>query len=268
MQVDIRSFFDELEKIAAKKRKKEGLSHDPAVGAVAGAGGVMAANTAFAAGSLASAHNPKKHNVTEADIQEMAKGMGHPGGLHADVKQAPSNIASRMADMNHQPHFRVDTQRPIRSSFASSSQSKTTRPTVNVPIGSHPAMAAHEVGHAVNHARYGHLGTNTAYRLSMTAGMPSTLLTSGMAGGQEDPSWAPGLANAAIWSPVMAEESAASLRAAKYFTKKHGLAAGLKKSLPLAPALASYGSLALGPLAITAGRKLHARAKRKKQERG
>lgn len=137
---------------------------------------------------------------------------------------------------------------------------------VGAPPQTPESMIAHELGHVKNHSRWGlgfTAGSGISRRLS-TTGAP---IAAGIAAGQENPNWTPGLVQAGISAPMLLDEAAASARAGKHLVSKYGLGQGLKKALPLAPAFGTYAAMGLSPLAITAGRKLYRRYKTKQQEK-
>jgi hypothetical protein len=149
------------------------------------------------------------------------------------------------------------------------SDPKTGENTVNLPKGTGEAAVGHEFGHLKNEqirrtksktfqrrARH----TLEGSRMGM---IPGALAGSAVAGGQADPSYKPGLAQLAVSAPTLLEEGRASAHAARYMVKRHGLARGAMRSLPLVPAFASYATLGAMPLGITAFRKHRLKKKEK-----
>lgn len=142
---------------------------------------------------------------------------------------------------------------------------------VQVPARAHESMIAHELGHVKNHEMAQRLGKKVGLpnigRASLYSGGPigqtSSAITSMIAAGQKDPSYKPGLVNAGVWAPRIADEAGASLRAGAHFIRQHGVGKGLMKSMPLVPAFGTYATMAGAPLAITAVRKHLAKKKAK-----
>jgi len=241
----LHGFRDELEKIAKRRKTEkapERTDGQRILGGLGGGAAVLGANTAGALGGMKMMHDPAQR-WTEPSIQNMAQQMGHKGPLGVSMPERMN-----WTDPMTQPHYRP------------AGMMGEANPVVNIPQGTHASAAAHEVGHAINHERWGKvIGRKNLGMLSGTlankVGIPSAIGTSVYAGGADKPSYVPALANAAIWAPRMADEGMASARAAKYLMKQHGLMKGLGKSMPLAPAFASYGALAGTPLAITAIRR-------------
>lgn len=117
---------------------------------------------------------------------------------------------------------------------------------VMVPANVSDAVLAHELGHARN-----------TYALGPALGIsqvPGRLLPSGLAAalysaGAARPSLVPGIINAALMAPVLADEFGASARAVNYMVRRDGVR-GLANSAKLLPAYGTYALSALGPFGI------------------
>jgi hypothetical protein len=139
------------------------------------------------------------------------------------------------------------------------------KPTMHVPSNTKESVIAHEFGHIKNDKLWGKRGRklNTGSRaISALGALPAAYY----AGWDDDPSYKPALAQAAVSAPMLIDEGIASGRAIKHLMKQHGKLKGLKKSMILAPALATYGLAAGAPLAITAGRKYLNKKKEKHED--
>ena len=229
-------------------------------------GGLAAAQLAPAAGGAIGI--PVMHFATNRsgmseqqhveNVREMAKQMGISKD---DVSVRVPELGTLGEALTH-PH---DTPQVVPKLVTGN------RHLVTSPIGSHESLTAHEFGHVKNYEGAQALGkrlgmgkggnlASAASIASRRLGSGSAMIGSGAAAFQKDPTWTPGLVNAATWAPALADEAGASIRAGAHLIKQHGLAGGLRRSLPLIPAFASYAGVAGAPLAITAIRK-HLRKK-------
>jgi uncharacterized protein YcfJ len=230
----IPSFTDELEKLAQVGESKKEKGPDVR-GALAGAVAPGLAATAFGATALPFANDlSKSTSQTQNLASKVRAGMGAPKD-------------TTFVDMGHHP--------------ANNAYNPITKQVMH-STGSREAILAHELGHAKNYAgklRNPLIGGRLASRL--VGGGGTAALTGAIAGGQEDPSWTPGMVNLGLNAPVLADEAMATGRALKYMTKQHGVLKGLGRSAALAPAFGSYAAIAGTPLAITAYRKHKAKQK-------
>lgn len=144
--------------------------------------------------------------------------------------------------------------------------------SIGLGRGATEATAAHELGHRKNYefldnllGGHGKTQAGRDRRLAgiLIPGMSRSLTTQpvlrraammGAALGDE-PSWIPGGVAAAVATPMLLDEAAASLHALKHLIGKHGVATGMRKAVPLAGAFGTYGAVSLAPLGLTAARK-------------
>ncbi len=118
----------------------------------------------------------------------------------------------------------------------------------------HPSAMAHEFGHAKIHNAIGPRLSRAALG-GRLVGLNASSIGSGIAASTDEPSYTPGLVSAALNAPTLLDEAGASGIALKTLMKEHGTLKGMKKSLPLLPAFASYAGIAGAPLAIAGARK-------------
>lgn len=118
----------------------------------------------------------------------------------------------------------------------------------------HPSAMAHEFGHAKIHSAIGPKLSRAAL-VGRFAGLNASSIGSGIAASTDEPSYTPGLVSAALNAPTLLDEAGASGIALKTLMKEHGALKGMRKSLPLIPAFASYAGIAGAPLAIAGARK-------------
>ena len=129
--------------------------------------------------------------------------------------------------------------------------------SVNVPTRSRDAIIAHELGHAKNDfvleskSKFLRVPHQTLQALSRVGSMISLVPTLDAAARDEKMSYTPGVVQAIISSPMIAEEAAASARATAHLIKQHGAGKGVWKSLPLLPAFTTYAAIAGAPLLVT-----------------
>lgn len=128
---------------------------------------------------------------------------------------------------------------------------------VSIPVRTRDSLIAHELGHAKNFEALQAFGEQVvgkyykAQEASRTWGKYSLIPTTLLAAGSASKSYAPGVIQAILTSPMIAEEVAASARATAHLIREHGVGKGLVKSLPLVPAFATYAVVAGAPLLIT-----------------
>ena len=144
---------------------------------------------------------------------------------------------------------------------------------VNIPLHTGDAVIAHELGHSANAAIYSRTKSllkhmPEAYTASSALSGIMLLPTLTAAASAKDPTYTPGVIQAILASPMIAEEAAASTRAVAHLVKEHGLGKGALKSLPLVPAFATYATIASAPLLVTyLRRRAAAQAAAKKAEK-
>ena len=128
---------------------------------------------------------------------------------------------------------------------------------LNIPAGTQDAAIAHEVGHKKLHDLLGKAFSyaSGASRLAMKLAP----VMGAWAASSKEPSLLPGLIQAALTTPMLIDEAAATAQALYHQVKQHGLE-GLAKAWPLIPALGTYASNALMPLGIAKMRQLAAKA--------
>lgn len=122
----------------------------------------------------------------------------------------------------------------------------------DLPAGSSDATIAHEAGHRRIHEALG-----PAFSVLGGASRAGTMLSpflSAWAASSKEPTNLPGYIQAGLSAPMLADETGATLQAMYHQTKHHGLKGALG-TLPLLPALGSYASMALAPMAITKARR-------------
>lgn len=129
---------------------------------------------------------------------------------------------------------------------------------VNIPLNSRDQVIAHELGHMKSHMQSStvlgprlHAISEALQGASRTVSRFSAVPTIAMAATSEDMSYMPGIIQAIISSPMVADEIAASARATAHLIRQHGAGKGVLKSLPLVPALATYLSIAGTPMLVT-----------------
>lgn len=253
MAANFSAFSDELEKLAEKKKK-----HNPVPGALGGMVAVDASTKLMGGAALAGARRGHK----SPPVKRMAKDMGIDIPFTAHTGRNPFGVDVEMG--GHHVHQSGTNPWHYADPF-------TGKSTINSPKGMPEAFRAHELGHMKNHQsrlrispRWARASTFGAIG-ARTVGTFSAGAAAAVAGGQEKPSYAPGLVNAAIHTPNLVEEARASGHALKYMVKRHGMLRGVGKSLRLLPAFGTYASVGLGPLGVTAFRK-HRQAKKEKVE--
>ena len=142
---------------------------------------------------------------------------------------------------------------------------------LNIPAHARDAVILHELGHAKNDAVMAskwagkfHLPYRIIEMASRVGSGVSFLPTLAAAASQKetDLRYTPGIIQAILSSPMLAEEAAASARAAATLVQEHGALRGAAKALPLLPAIGTYATVAAAPLVVTYLRK---RALAKKQ---
>ena len=118
---------------------------------------------------------------------------------------------------------------------------------LHIPPGSQEATIAHEVGHKKLHD---FLGKAFGYASGVSRlGSKLAPAMGGWAGGSKEPTLVPGYIQAALAAPMMLDEAAATALAIHNQIKHRGLK-GLMEAWPLLPALGTYASQALAPLAV------------------
>ena len=232
-------------------------------------------------------------------IHEMARRMQHGMDLnhvptHVVTGPGMSPAMARLGqdELKHIPNASDyakqlhDKQKPksVRDFFGGQLDDILKKPSMNEYLQHHPSgvpgefavmsppnasesAMAHEFGHVRNHSKWGKNFSQIG-ALSRGASQLGAPIAGAIAAGQDDPSWTPGLVQAGLSAPMLVDEAGASLRAAKYLTKQHGLRKGLGQAAKLAPAFGTYAALGLTPLGITAGRKLYRRHQEKKASLG
>lgn len=224
---------------AAEPDEKPAVKQKPGgpMGAIKGVGGTLAANTGAVLGLSASMTKDVPNTAGRA--KAIGKGMGtdtkvkvekKPNVAHFDpynTKKVHVSKGTEDGIIAHEfGHARVDQEirkLPVGVQALIEAPSLASRLYMNLPIA----------------------GVHGALPLGMAA----------WAGAQEEPTWKPGLIGAGLAAPTLMSEASASLLGAKYLIQRDGLAQGLRGSLPMLPAFATYASLGLAPLGITAARK-------------
>lgn len=145
---------------------------------------------------------------------------------------------------------------------------------VNIPSHSRDAIVLHELGHAKNSETMKSImgGTlETPYRLAEQVSRLGSTVTAipmvSWAARQKDDNlnYTPGIIQAILSAPMLAEEAAASARAVATLVQEHGALKGIGKSLPLLPAFGTYATIAAAPAVVTYLRK---RALQRELEKG
>lgn len=272
------SFADELRKIAKVKSKQERADEKirrTQLGVATPALGIMAGHL-FMGGNTDEKLDPTENHFRARKVQQGMGLMDTP--THVAIGDKGNNQAW-MKSFENQPSMErsISTKAerhhsiPNADLYAQEGPS-TKRYAVHVPRQAKESVTAHEFGHVANHSKWGknfsRIGDLSRKLMDARVGGVRThalpIITSGMAAGSDEPSWAPGAVNAAVAAPMLFDEAAASGRALKYMTKQHGVAKGLWKSKALAPAFGTYAALGLSPLAITGARKAWKKHKEKK----
>jgi hypothetical protein len=135
---------------------------------------------------------------------------------------------------------------------------------VNIPTKTRDAVIAHELGHLKNDvqvaSKWGakvripyHI-IDMISRIGSGVALGPTLYEAATQKGK-DLSYKPGVIQAILSSPMLAEEAAASVRATAMLMKEHGALKGGAKALPLLPAFGTYAMVAGSPLLVTYLRK-------------
>ena len=125
-----------------------------------------------------------------------------------------------------------------------------------IPAGTQDAAIAHEMGHKKLHDLLGKAFSyaSGASRLAMKLAP----VMGAWAASSKEPTSLPGLIQAILTTPMLIDEAGATAQALYHQVKQHGLQ-GLAKAWPLVPALGTYASNALMPLAIGKMRQLAAK---------
>lgn len=204
------------------------------------AGGLAGAIAPSVVGS-ASLHTIKSPSVPVAEKLRNVERMGKEMGIDWDSRHGA--IIKGKVGLSNQPAV-LKVKNPI---------SNRTAFIARLQENSHPVVDAHEIGHMVNYKKYpGLLKAKTSLgRLSNL----STVGTSAWAAGQEDPSWIPGLANAALHAPTLVDEGMATSRALAHLKRTGGTGTALRGAGKMILPSASYLLNAGLPLGITAWRK-------------
>lgn len=267
--INFSSFTDEFVKISAHKSRQESQSdfRKRMAGMVAAPIGTVGASTGMAMGAIRQTYTPKNMAGTTQESSD------HASGIHRMAKDM--GIPDNVELSNPVVRDLRSASSPGGSAHAMPGVFNGGRPKIQVPLGAHESIAAHELGHVKNHQMVGRVAKRLGSSkfipaaagitsgLSGIVGMKSGIATSAIAAGQKDPSYTAGGVNAAIWAPRIADEAMATGHAVRHLTKKHGLMKGLAKSAPLAPAFGSYAAFAGAPLAISAYRKHRLKQKAK-----
>jgi hypothetical protein len=239
------AFVDEMRKIAASK--EEAAEERQGKAAI----GVMGANLGAFATVMAlmkSPSQPGEAGAMRAHVKAMASKMKVPSSVEVST---PSGSEGHGWSPFYDPGSK----------------------SVNIPLHSRDSIIAHELGHAKNDQVLANLGSDVPYQvvqaISRIGSNISLIPTVGMAAKDEKMSYTPGIIQAIISSPMIAEEAAASSRATAHLIREHGVGKGVWKSLPLLPAFATYATIAGAPLLVTylrrrAAEKEKAKVKEKK----
>lgn len=239
------AFQDEMRKLAAERKESpekakklqsgKGLeSSSPNKREERASLGAMGANIGAYGATLALMKNPMQPGTAE-EMKKYVLEMGKKMGAE-DLKfvSTPGSLA-------------VEGWAPY---------SEFSGERVNIPLHTGDAVIAHELGHAVNAAIYNR--TKGLLKFMPHAYNASTALSGAVlmpalsaAARDKNPTYKPGVIQAILASPMVAEEAAASARAVSHLVKEHGLGKGVLKSLPLVPAFATYASIASAPLIVT-----------------
>ncbi len=255
------SFCDELAKIAVvTQQPQEGSDNaEHLMGQVAkGVGGAyVASKTPGLIGRQVMKTIPLDTPMTEQRMGEMAKGMGVKTPVHY-VKEP--RMGANSAHMWWDPKSGMAQMAAKQMGWSPDSMPKAPGHVVAGHPHLNETILAHELGHAKNYEQLGK-GWRTGVGLSTGIGRLSNPITSGIAAGQDDPSWKPGLVQAGISAPMLLEEGMASARATRHLMKQHGMGGGLSRGgKMLLPAFSTYAAQAGMPLAITGARKLWRKA--------
>lgn len=239
----------ELEKRKARAREQAAANHREAKYTA----GAVGTNLGLYGGTLALLKNPWQpagEKMVE-HVQDLAEKMGPVEGarkLHVEIPH------SWDLPRSWGPYY--DPQNNV----------------VNIPSKIRDSIILHELGHAKNDAvvasKWGNL--HLPYRIIEMASRVGSGVTFAptlsMAARQKENelSYTPGVIQAILASPMLAEEAVASARAVATLVQEHGALKGAVKSLPLLPAFGTYATIAGAPLVVTYLRK---RALARKQAR-
>lgn len=288
------SFFDEIEKIASKKKKvrqptQEELQQKSNRGLL-GAGAMLGTNALL--GSLTTpfikdkqvelppgpekapmpepylprepgeSHFSKRTRNPEFDkyFEQSLRGHANEHGDRGNLRQIAraDKIREQMGGIG-----REELAYNMRSGMGPAVAVGGEKYQVHIPDNAKESIIGHELGHIKNDKMWGKVGrgVNSFSRLGASVGaLPAAFA----AGYSDDPSWTPGLIQAGVSAPMLVDEALASGRAVKHMVKQHGLAKGLSKSKVLLPAFGTYAALGATPLAITGVRKY---LKKKKEDK-
>jgi len=131
--------------------------------------------------------------------------------------------------------------------------------SVNIPLHLRDSVIAHELGHAKNFKTIGEMGEKFARkyyaaqdvsRLASSYTLAPALASSAAMSSGSKAVYVPGVLQAILSAPMLAEEAAASARATAHLIREHGVGEGVFKSLPLIPAFATYAAVAGAPLLV------------------
>lgn len=234
---------EEAKDIKSKRRAEAAAAHDMSAHAHLGFLGANLGAYATVMALLKSPSQPGEAGAMSAHVKSMAKKMELPSDVSV---RTPGSAEGGGWSPYYDPSGKE----------------------VNTPLHVRDAIIAHELGHAKNDmlaAKAGE-GVRGVYRaiegVSRLGSGISLFPTLAAAAKSKDMSYKPGVIQAIISSPMLAEEAAASARATAHLIREHGVGKGVWKSLPLVPAFATYASIAGAPLLVTyIRRRLAAKAK-------
>lgn len=199
---------------------------------------------------------PEEGRPPPADaIKQMKRDMNVPGR----VAWNPKGRMARTGNTGNASYTPPDI--PTITPAGNISNVRRKGGLIDIAPNTQEAIMAHEMGHAKNWQTL-HSKLRAAYHPALYGSAGMRMLASklqpintAIAAATDEPDWRSSLVQGGLMAPTLLDEGLASSHAVKYLIGKHGLGAGLRKSLPLGAAFGTYGMLAGSPALVTGARK-------------